>query len=167
MDWQEDIENSQWLEVLRPFTAVKDLYVSLNLTPRIAPALKELVGEMATEVLPTLRTLFFEMPLPSGPVQEATGQFVSARELAPFPFLSGKERTSNDRSAASSFCPIYIWYCLLSTGHSSSTTCSVKLNCECKKSAKSRVTELHRTESRTCQTRSSSVIGLAGLMSRF
>ena len=56
--WQDDIENGQWPEVLRPFTAVKDLF-----TPRIAPALKELVGERATEVLPALRTLFFEVPL--------------------------------------------------------------------------------------------------------
>jgi hypothetical protein len=84
-DWQDDIENSQWLEVLQPFTAVKDLYVSLKLTQRIAPALQELVEERATGVLPALQTLFFEEALPSGPVQEAIGQFVSARELASHP----------------------------------------------------------------------------------
>jgi hypothetical protein len=85
LHWQDDIENSQWLEVLQPFTAVKDLYVSLKLTQRIAPALQELVEERATGVLPALQTLFFEEALPSGPVQEAIGQFVSARELASHP----------------------------------------------------------------------------------
>jgi hypothetical protein len=43
--WQDDIESSQWLEPLHPFTAVKDLYVSREFVPRIALALKELVGE--------------------------------------------------------------------------------------------------------------------------
>jgi hypothetical protein len=28
LHWQNDIENSQWLELLRPFTAAKDLYIS-------------------------------------------------------------------------------------------------------------------------------------------
>jgi hypothetical protein len=28
LHWQDDIESSQWLELLHPFTAVKDLYIS-------------------------------------------------------------------------------------------------------------------------------------------
>jgi hypothetical protein len=83
--WQDDIENSQWLEVLHPFAAVKDLYISQEFMPRIAPVLKELVGETATEVLPALRTLFLEEPSPSGPVQEAIEQFIAARQLASRP----------------------------------------------------------------------------------
>ena len=35
--WQDDIEGSQWLEALRPFTALKDLYVFQEFLPRIAP----------------------------------------------------------------------------------------------------------------------------------
>ena len=85
LHWQDDIENSQWLELLHPFTAVKDLYISQEFTPRIAPALQELVGERVTEVLPALQTLFLEEPLPSGPVQETIGQFVAARQLAGHP----------------------------------------------------------------------------------
>jgi hypothetical protein len=86
-DWQDDIESSQWLEVLHPFTAVKDFYISSILIPRIAPALQELVGERVTEVLPALQTLFLEEPLPSGPVQEAIGQFVAARQLSGHPIV--------------------------------------------------------------------------------
>jgi hypothetical protein len=46
--WQDDIEDSQWLEVLHPFTAVKYLYLSQTFAPRIAPALQELAGEVIT-----------------------------------------------------------------------------------------------------------------------
>jgi hypothetical protein len=85
LHWQNDIENSQWLELFRPFAAVKDLYMSWEFTPLIAPALHELVGERVAEALPALRTLFLEEPLPSGPVQEAIRQFVAARQLAGHP----------------------------------------------------------------------------------
>ena len=83
--WQDDIESSQWLELLHPFTAAKGLYISQEFAPRIAPALRELVGERATEVLPALQSLFLEETLPSEPVQETIGQFVSARQLASHP----------------------------------------------------------------------------------
>jgi hypothetical protein len=81
---QDDIENSQWLELLHPFTGVKDLYMPSGLTRHIAPALQELVGERLTEVLPALQTVFLEK-LSDGPVPEAIGQFVAARRLANHP----------------------------------------------------------------------------------
>jgi len=34
-----------------------------------------------TEVLPALQTLFLEEKLPSGPIQDAIGQFVAERQL--------------------------------------------------------------------------------------
>jgi hypothetical protein len=81
---QGDFEISRWVELLRPFTAVKGLYICQNLAAHIAPTLKEL-GERVTEVLPALKTLFLEGSLPSGPVQEAIDQFVAARQLAGHP----------------------------------------------------------------------------------
>jgi hypothetical protein len=86
--WQDDIESSQWLELLHPFTAVKALYMSQEFAPRVAIALQELVGERVTEVLPALQTLFLEEVHPSGPVQEATGKFVAARQLAGHPIAA-------------------------------------------------------------------------------
>ena len=83
--WQDDIESSQWLEVLNPFTAVKDLYISLEFTPRITRALQELDGESTTEVLPILQRLFLEETLLSGPSQEAIRQFVAARQISSHP----------------------------------------------------------------------------------
>ena len=83
--WQDDIESSQWLELLHPFTSVKALYLSWEFVPRIAPTLQELVGERVVEVLPALQGLFIEELLPPGPVQEAIGKFVAARQLAGHP----------------------------------------------------------------------------------
>ena len=83
--WQDDIEISQWLEVLHPLTAVKYLHISHGLTPRIAPTLQELVGGRVTEVLPALQTLHLEETLSSGPVQESIGKWVAARQLAGCP----------------------------------------------------------------------------------
>jgi hypothetical protein len=83
--WQDDIENSYWLELLHPFTAVKNLYLSKEFAPRIAPSLLELVGQRATETLPALQSLFVEDPHPSGPVHEDIGKFVAARQVSDHP----------------------------------------------------------------------------------
>jgi hypothetical protein len=84
-DRQDDIESNQWLELFQPFAAVKELYISSEFTPRIAPALREIIGDGVIEVLPALQTLFLDEPLPSGPVQESIGQFVAARQLSGHP----------------------------------------------------------------------------------
>jgi F-box-like len=83
--WQNDIENVQWLELLRPFNTVKALYLSLEFTPRIAPAFQELVAGRATEVLPALRSIFLEQLRPSTGVQEAIETFVAARQFSGHP----------------------------------------------------------------------------------
>ena len=76
--WQDDIEDSQWLEVLHPFMAVKYLYLSRAFAPCIALALQEIAGE----VLPSLQHLFLDLhPLPPGLVQGALVKFVAARQL--------------------------------------------------------------------------------------
>jgi hypothetical protein len=83
--WQDNIENRQWLELLHPFSTVKDLYLSKEFAPRIVPALQELVGNRTAEVLPTLQNIFLEELQPSGPVQEGIEKFVAARQLSGSP----------------------------------------------------------------------------------
>jgi hypothetical protein len=85
LEWQDDIEDSQWLELLHPFTAVKNLYLCKDIAPRIAPYLQELVGGRTTEVLPALQSLFLEELHPSGPFEEAIGKFAAARQLSNHP----------------------------------------------------------------------------------
>ena len=82
--WQDDIENSQWLEVLHPFATVKNLYISREFTAQIVSVLKVLVGETVTEVLPALRTLCLEEPSPS---KASIEQFIAARQLASRPIV--------------------------------------------------------------------------------
>ena len=80
--WKNDAtENNLWLQLLLPFTAVKNLYLSKEFGPGIAPALQELVGSRKIEVLPSLQDIFVEDLPPSGPLQENIGQFVAARQL--------------------------------------------------------------------------------------
>ena len=82
--WKGDaIENTLWLRLLLPFTAAKYLYLSKEYAPGIAAALKELVGDRITEVLPSLQNIFVEGP--SGPFQENIGPFVAARRLSDHP----------------------------------------------------------------------------------
>jgi hypothetical protein len=84
LDWKGGIDNTDWLELLLPFTAVKDLYLSKQFAPRIAPALQEF-AEGRTEVLPTLQNLFLKGFQPSEPIHEGIGQFISARRLTYHP----------------------------------------------------------------------------------
>jgi hypothetical protein len=61
MGEEEDLgDRIPWLELLRPFTAVKALSVVDELTDHISLALNSVTGERATEVLPALELLFFE-----------------------------------------------------------------------------------------------------------
>jgi hypothetical protein len=78
-NWQDDVEDTIWLELLHSFAAVKNLYVSKKFAPHIAPALQELVGGRLTEVLPTLENLFLEGFQLSGPLHEGIEKFVAAR----------------------------------------------------------------------------------------
>ena len=83
-DWKDSVESSQWLGLLHPFTAVKNLYLSKKLAPHIAPALQELV-EGRIMVLPALQNIFLEGLESSGHVPEGIGQFVAARQSASYP----------------------------------------------------------------------------------
>ncbi len=81
--WKDDaIENTLWLELLLPFPALKNLYLSKDFAPGIAAALQETVG---TELFPNLQNIFVKGLEPLGPFQESIGQFVAARELSGHP----------------------------------------------------------------------------------
>jgi hypothetical protein len=79
--WQDNIDNSLWLELLHPFRAVKNLYLSKEFASRIVPALEELIGIRATEVLPALKNVFLEGLEPSGRIQKGIRQFVATRQV--------------------------------------------------------------------------------------
>jgi len=84
-DWKDAPDNYEWLDILLPFTAVKNLYLSKEFVSCIAPALQELTGARTTEVLPALQNVLLEGFKPSEPVEEGIAQFVSARQLTNHP----------------------------------------------------------------------------------
>ena len=91
--WQGNVENALWLRLLHPFTSVKNLYLSEEFARRIVPALQELVGVRATEVLPTLENIFLEEDQRSGPVQEGIQQVVAVRQATNHPIAVSYQPT--------------------------------------------------------------------------
>ena len=81
------IGNILWLELLLPYTAVKNLYLSKEFGPDVAAALQELVGARITDVLPSLQNIFVEDLEPSGPFEEDIRVFVTARQLFGHPVV--------------------------------------------------------------------------------
>ena len=71
---QSPLQNIRWLDLFRPYTAVKNLYLSDEVALHVATALEEVA------VLPSLQNIFFDVLEPTGPVQEAIKQFASARQ---------------------------------------------------------------------------------------
>jgi len=84
--WKDDMENAQWLELLDPFTALKNLYLTYGIVQRFCGALQELSGERATEVLPALRNLFVQGSSLE-PVLEDMKPFIAARQLSGNPLV--------------------------------------------------------------------------------
>jgi len=72
-------ESTQWLELLGPFTAVKNLTLSPGITSRVCRALKEITEERITEVLPALQNLFLYDGYPLESSRKAIKIFVAAR----------------------------------------------------------------------------------------
>jgi hypothetical protein len=70
--------------LLRPFSAVRDLYMFGISTRRhrIVSALKELIGGGITEVLLAMRDIFLDSFIASGRVLEDIGRPVAARQLS-------------------------------------------------------------------------------------
>ena len=87
-------ENTLWLELLLPFTGVKNLYLSKEFAPGIAATLEEFVGSRITEVLPRLQNIFVKGLEPSGPFQKNIGRFVAKRQLSDHPIAISDWRKS-------------------------------------------------------------------------
>jgi len=85
--FKDGMENAQLLELLDPFTALKDLYLIEEIARCICGALQELSGERSTEVLPALHNIFIVGFRSSGYIQEAIRPFVSARQLSGYPVV--------------------------------------------------------------------------------
>ena len=91
LDREHSEEDARWLNVLQPFSAVKNLYPHEATLPSLAYALKEVPEDRVTEVLPALQVLTLnepESPSPGGldmpfppAVEEAIERFIAMRHL--------------------------------------------------------------------------------------
>ena len=84
----EDLDENtdvQWLKMLQPFTAVKELRIDTHAALHLARTLQELAGQRAAEVLPTLQDVFIREYHLLGAAQEAMRPFIAARQLSGHP----------------------------------------------------------------------------------
>lgn len=79
------VEHTLWPEILQPFTAIKNLYLTKEFASAIAHALQGVAGEGAM-ILPTLENVFIEFQ-PSGSVHDAIGKFAAVRQLSGHPVV--------------------------------------------------------------------------------
>ncbi|KAI0291091.1 hypothetical protein BC826DRAFT_1106068 [Russula brevipes] len=82
---EDTAESTQFLDLVRPFTAIQSLYVPERLVPLVVPALQGWIGERATEVLPNLRDLFLGGTTISGTIRRAIQPLLAARQLSSQP----------------------------------------------------------------------------------
>ena len=98
--WQDDImeeESSQWLELFRSFTALKDLYLHREFVPYFSATLQGLGAVSVAEVLPALQKIFLEDPWLSGSVRGVIQQFVSLRRPSGNPVVVSLWNTGREK----------------------------------------------------------------------
>ena len=78
--WKDSMEDTDWLELLRPFVVVKMLHGSKQLSRHIALALDGVGEEMSTEVLPALTSLSLE-----DQPEKSVEKFLAARQISGHP----------------------------------------------------------------------------------
>ena len=79
-DGEDFMDDAEWLELVRLFTAVKTLHVSEKLAGYVARGLEGVTEETATEILPALQSLCLE-----GEPLTSVGRFVAIRQLSGVP----------------------------------------------------------------------------------
>ena len=83
------MENLEWLQLLFPFPAVKDLYLSGVPGLNVARTLRGLDEEGVKVVLPALQRVFLEGLPPSEAMWEAIKPFMVTRQLSGYPVTIG------------------------------------------------------------------------------
>ncbi|KAI9447018.1 hypothetical protein F5148DRAFT_743797 [Russula earlei] len=83
--WTDDMDTTRWLELLDPFIAVKDLWLSHQVGRHVCQALEELAEERVTEVSPALQNIFLKRLKPFKSVPKYIERFVAARKLSGHP----------------------------------------------------------------------------------
>ena len=86
-EWETDLADPLWQQLLSPFVSVKSLYVSQGLVPIIESVLEKLTGECVITALPSLDNLFLEGSESSGFIENFMESLVSKRQLSGHPII--------------------------------------------------------------------------------
>jgi hypothetical protein len=78
--WEDDVENAQWVELMRPFAIIKDILLEERSVPD--GALKQLAGERVAETFSALQNLFLDGSQLLKPDEEAIRKFVASQHLS-------------------------------------------------------------------------------------
>jgi hypothetical protein len=81
-EWQNEVDRTQWRQLLRPFSNLSTLYVKDELVERIAHSLQTDDGEPPLELLPTLRELGYSG---GDDARDAFTPFIDERQVAGHP----------------------------------------------------------------------------------
>lgn len=79
------MDNTQWLELLHPFTAVRTLRISAKLQSATVSALQELSGELTVGVLPVLESVYLEGYELPGSKEQDIETFIGVRQRSDHP----------------------------------------------------------------------------------
>ncbi|KAH9960067.1 hypothetical protein BGW80DRAFT_1484824 [Lactifluus volemus] len=82
-DWEDFVDNPQWLELFHAFSALQHMHIPPRLGELIGSALQELTEERVMDALPMLRHLY--LPPPSESTQQAIQPFISSRQRSNHP----------------------------------------------------------------------------------
>jgi hypothetical protein len=77
-EWHNQVDRTQWRELLRPFTNVKAFHLDDKLVEGLSRSLCSEDGEMILEVLPNLEELTYS----GGDVGDAFTPFINERQAA-------------------------------------------------------------------------------------
>lgn len=78
-EWHDEINRTQWRELLRPFNSVKALHVAGGIIGGLSRSLQAENGEPPLELLPELKELIYDKGDDSG---DAFTPFINARQVA-------------------------------------------------------------------------------------
>jgi hypothetical protein len=82
-DWEDYVDNPQWLEIFHAFSALQYMRIPPRLGEVVASTLQELTGERVMDALPILHDLYF--PSSSASTQQAIEPFISSRQRSNHP----------------------------------------------------------------------------------
>jgi len=78
-EWHDEIDHTQWRNLLRPFSGVKVLYVAEGLIGQLSQSLRSEDGEQPLELFPELRELVYYK---EGDASDAYTSFIAAHQIA-------------------------------------------------------------------------------------